>query len=844
MTGHGNAKRKPDETRWLWRVRLSAAVLVWERLWRALWPPFAIAGSFVSLALLDFFSWVPGWLHATLLGLFTLAVAATLWRGIRRLRIPDFSAARRRLERVNRLSHRPLETLGDRVASSGGDDPVAVALWREHQARIRAVVSTLRVGRPRPRLIRRDPLALRFALALALLITGVAAGPDAPARIAHALSPDISTTLTARQASLDAWITPPGYTNRPPVFLTQGKDGQVPPQTPILVPQGSVLVAQVGDAGWAPVLAMAGNPDDDAFELTAENSYRASVALEEAGPIAVRLSGRELGVWDIEIIPDSPPTVAFLREPGATPLGALRIDFEAHDDYGLASVSATVRRPKGSAVDNETITFELPLPGLNAKDSVGAGYQDLTPHPWAGLPVEIRLVARDGRGQRGMSGAISTVLPERVFNHPVARAIIEQRKRLAGDPVGARNSVATALRRLAWETDAYDGDVVVFMSLTMASRRLKYGTAPDAIAAVQQQLWDTALRLEDGELSLASRELRRLQKELMEALAGDASDEELQRLLDELEAAMNELLDAMARMQPQGMENLPADPNAMTLNREDMQSLFDRLRELAQGGARDAARQMLSELQNLLENLRAGRTGEPPQEFREAMEMLESMQDLMRAQEELLDRTYREAQRRGQQGAQGQPRPGEPQQGQRGQQGQQGQAQQGQGQQGQGESSDVTLQEALRRQLGEIMRQLGEMTGDIPRPLGRAEGAMRRSTDALRADRPGAAVPPQTEALDQLQEGARMATEQLMQQFGGGMQAQGGMGRPGNQSGRDPFGRRTGGNSGFNQGDVEIPGESDIQRARRILDELRRRAGERHRPPVERDYIDRLLEPY
>lgn len=90
-----------------------------------------------------------------------------------------------------------------------------------------------------------------------------------------------------------------------------------------------------------------------------------------------------------------------------------------------------------------------------------------------------------------------------------------------------------------------------------------------------------------------------------------------------------------------------------------------------------------------------------------------------------------------------------------------------------------------------------------------------------------------------------MATEQMMQQFGGGMQAQGGMGPPGNQPGqRDPFGRRTGSNSGFNQGDVEIPGESDIQRARRILEELRRRAGERSRPPVERDYIDRLLDPY
>jgi hypothetical protein len=43
---------------------------------------------------------------------------------------------------------------------------------------------------------------------------------------------------------------------------------------------------------------------------------------------------------------------------------------------------------------------------------------------------------------------------------------------------------------------------------------------------------------------------------------------------------------------------------------------------------------------------------------------------------------------------------------------------------------------------------------------------------------------------------------------------------------------------------VEIPSESDVQRARRILDELRRRAGERNRPALERDYIDRLLKQF
>jgi hypothetical protein len=46
----------------------------------------------------------------------------------------------------------------------------------------------------------------------------------------------------------------------------------------------------------------------------------------------------------------------------------------------------------------------------------------------------------------------------------------------------------------------------------------------------------------------------------------------------------------------------------------------------------------------------------------------------------------------------------------------------------------------------------------------------------------------------------------------------------------------------MNQDDVKIPSEQELQRAREILNELRRRAGERERPEIEREYIERLLE--
>jgi hypothetical protein len=41
---------------------------------------------------------------------------------------------------------------------------------------------------------------------------------------------------------------------------------------------------------------------------------------------------------------------------------------------------------------------------------------------------------------------------------------------------------------------------------------------------------------------------------------------------------------------------------------------------------------------------------------------------------------------------------------------------------------------------------------------------------------------------------------------------------------------------------VKVPDEIDVQRARRILDEIRKRLGDALSPQVERRYLERLLE--
>jgi hypothetical protein len=178
----------------------------------------------------------------------------------------------------------------------------------------------------------------------------------------------------------------------------------------------------------------------------------------------------------------------------------------------------------------------------------------------------------------------------REFRHPVARAIIEQRRRLADRPE-AREEVATALNALNNRPDLYQDDIGVFLALRSSTLRLLFEKEDTTHTDVRALLWDTALHLEDGGLSLAERELRDLQEALREALEEGASDEELERLMAELERAIEEYLNALARqaqeMAQNGQPMQPVDPNAMQVERQDLQQMFEAMRDMVRTGARD-----------------------------------------------------------------------------------------------------------------------------------------------------------------------------------------------------------------------------------------------------------------
>ncbi len=792
-------------------VGLARVALVWERVWPAVWPAVGIAGLFISLALFDVLPVLPGWLHSLALAAFGVAVAATLVLAVRRLRWPSRQQARRRLEQDSGLSHRPLTMLEDAPATGTGDEE-SMRLWALHRDRVRAQIARLRLRLPRAGLAGVDPMALRAALGLVLVIALVAGRGDWSDRLGRALLPEIAVFAATPPASLDIWINPPTYTGLPPVFL--GVDASQ--QESLTIATGSTVLAQVQGGRGIPALLIGESQTD--FSNVAADAYKVSTEVTSGDRLAVVQNEATLAEWPLILLPDNAPSIEFLAPPARSERAALRLDYSAQDDYGLASVIARIQRLDDASV--APLDIELALPGTDLKQADGTSYNDLTPHPWAGLAVTIQLVAEDGIGQSGTSEAVRTVLPERIFNHPTARALVELRKQLTLNPKG-RLPVARALSDIYAQPSHYFDDVVVALALRSAERRLIYDATPEAVAQVQQLLWDTALRIEEGDLAIAERDLREVQKALMEALARGAEDAEIERLMDELQQALDRFLEALAeQMRDQlaaGAEPQPLSPDTQILPSDELQRMIEQAREMARSGARDAARDMLSRLQNMLENLRASPFSPSLDDNgRNAFQMLQDMESLMRDQQELLDRSYQRSLKRG---PGDENRPSDSQQ----------------------NGDDAQAQDRLRRQLGEMMRRLGGALGEIPRPLGRAEQSMRDARDALQGGRAGDAVPPQTRAMDQLQQGLQSMAEQFMEQMGQAAERNSGqLGvRPG--TGQDPLGRRPGSSGIEALEGVEIPDRMELRRAREILDELRRRRGDRGRPTLELDYIDRLL---
>lgn len=838
--------------------------LVWERSVPVLWPGLAGLSLFAILSLLGLWDqFGDPWRALTAAALLGLAIWQT-GRGVSRFAWPTPDDTARRVEIDSGIEARPHEALTDAPVES---DPLALRVWQEHQSRMAARLADARARRPHAAWAYADRWALRGIIALFLATSWFIAGPAARDRLGEAFSPSL-ILAGGETLSIDAWIDPPAYTGRPPVFLAEG-------DRTAEIPAGSTFVTRIAGSRRAPHLTLRSDGD---VTRTTGSEIGAGVweaRLEITGDSTLRLAApgtREN--WTLTAIPDNPPRIRLLAVPDATAAGELDLRFSAEDDYGVTGYAMEFRPEDDDTADWERLEID-PVSVTPAREEEGQStLLETARHPLAGSRVNIRLIASDAAGNEGVSPELGVTLPERVFLDALARAVAEQRRGvmdaddayaplaeravlfqedippgppyLAEEPQRRIERAPEGLQHAARALDAisdapvyFFDDPVVYLGIRETVHRLRRSRDQSDLDGLETDLWNIALRAELGSLADAEAALRAAERALMEALARGADETELAALFEAYQQAMENYMAALAREAAEE-GNFAEGGNGPQMDNAALQEMLEALREAAELGDTADARQALAALSEMLRNMQiqlsqGSGEGEQDDPVSEAMrEALEELGEMIGEQRDLQDQTFSLNQQQQQQQSGGNsPSSGAQPQG----------GQTGEGPQTLAENQSGGAQSAqqLADSQGQLAERFGQSSESVPgegsqENMDGAGQAMGQAEEALRQGDTEGALAAQEDALAELRAGAEALARELLERMEDGQ----GPGAEGEEE-RDPLGRPAEGAFADGSG-VDVPDEMSRARAREILQRLRDRAAQSGLTQEELDYIERLLD--
>lgn len=786
-------------------VTLSGLSLAWERLWPRLALALAISGAFLSLAWLGIFERLSAVLRLTASGLFAMGFLAAI---IYLLRTP-WPNRRQAAERLERdVPHRPLTAFLDHPVTAG--DVLTDALWQAHRHRLAADLNHLKPAPPSPRLDRADPHALRAAVFL-LVIVGFFATSD---HVGPVMAVFRLPTVAPSDIRVDVWANPPTYTGLTPRALVTTANGAVLPANAdaVTLPAGTTLAIRLAGIDSSAVTFAADGKRPIVLEgrVPAQGQMAYEHRLVSTGHLTLTGTGIAAIDLPIGVRADAPPAIRLIEQPAATARGALRLTYSVSDDYRVAAARA-ILVPDGNDGARPLVALpDLALTMPRRGEDRATTTSDLTTHPLAGSRVRLTLEARDDAGHVTETPPLLIDLPARPFRNPLAAAIVEQRRLLASD-AGKAKAVAATFETLGDLGAAFIDKPGEIIGLRVARNRILDARDDTELKPVLDYLWQMALAIEAGDLAPAAERLAAARDALKKALADGASPEEIARLSEELKAALDEYLKGMAQAaasDPSRLGDL-GQKGGQQVTSDDLKKLVDRMRQLGELGERDAANELLSQLDDILSGLQfaqpqAGDSASNP--------TLDALADIIRRQQELQNRTHKltpdgyTGEEFGDQGG------------------------------------DQQALNDLQHQQSELSRRLQDLMSGLSKQGGGEEGkdglegagrAMQEAGRNLGAGDAESAVGNQGSALDALRRGAR---EMIRGQ---------GQGSSGvRESGTDPLGRPTGRRGPDFGDDTKIPGEIEVQRARRLLEELRRRYADPARPALELDYLRRLIAPF
>jgi hypothetical protein len=808
----------------------------------------------------------------------TIAVLAVLvWLGLRAARAwsaPTRQDARARLLHDAGLDPGALDALEDQPSRL---DPMSLALWEHQQGRARDAAMRA-VAAPAVWGVKKiDRFRLRYVAIAAVAAGLLFAGLSAPDRLTRAFIPDPGPLLGDGPMEIEAWVAPAAYTNAAPVSLSERIGQRV-----VTPPSVEVTVRVTGPVG-APKLKFDGRGGhrETEFKKAADGAYEAHMTLPSAGSLRV-VRFQTKARWQIDPVADKPPTASFETAPKIEK-DKLVFKWKAADDFGVREIvlRATPVDPPPGLIGAAPVDTPLEGPQTDPKEADGDVSIDLAAHPYAGMKVNLRVVALDALGQEGASTVAPIGLPEKIFLQPLARAAIEIRKAImherrayAPAPKLAKSQTPPllygydtlfgthadviqtdefdprieraprAIHRAGKMIDAltfapgdgYFRDLAVFGGFKAARAVLNQAREVENTTEAAGILWETALRAEYGDSADARRALNEAQKQLAEALARNAPQDEIKRLTDAVRQAMqNYIQSLMAEAQRNGQQNKQQSQEdsqqqeRTQLSQNDLEAMMKEIERLSAEGKTAEAQKLLEKLQQLLSNLEVqmaqgqqgqgqpmpgqGQNGQGNPDLNSSVE---GLSETMGKQRSLRDQTQQQEGKNGQPG------------------------------QGQGKNGDQSAEQLAQRQ-GQLRQALNQAQRDAQRggsqqngDLDRADEAMGKAEQALRRGDLGGARAEQDRALREMRAGAdRLAQQSLRDKENPGQDNQ--QSQTGQNQRRDPLGRAVGAIDTDGR-DVAVPDVINRERVRDILDELRRRAQDPNRSETERDYLQRLLD--
>jgi len=325
------------------RLVVRAAIII-ERIWPLILPFLLVLALFLAASWFGLFRGVQDQIRLGLLAIFALGGLGALAL-LRRFRFPTAAEVDRRVEAANQLAHTPVQVQFEQPG--GKADSFGDALWREHQKRMADKLRGLGADTPRPRVPERDPWALRSVAALLVATAFAYSFGSTGGRVSDAFQAGAGiATIPPR---IDAWITPPGYTGKAPIFLTSEAHRDTKNFT---VPAGSELALRVtGGSGEESlgyvtpagerIIDPKGEQPDAMTNAAAKSANRQfAMKVREDGSVHLRNGEAELAQWSFAVIPDNPPTIRFSNEPTQALNGTLELHYEVTDDYGATSAQA------------------------------------------------------------------------------------------------------------------------------------------------------------------------------------------------------------------------------------------------------------------------------------------------------------------------------------------------------------------------------------------------------------------------------------------------------------------------------------------------------------------------